>query len=193
VVAQCVTFLLAGYETTANALAFAVYCLARHPEAEARLLQEVDALAAAKGGGAGGGRLPALAPEDLASLPFTAAVIDEALRLYPPATAAIRHVEEPFSLGGHLVPAGCELVVLIWSLHRDPACWPDPLAFRPERWLPGGEALAARNPHAYMPFGGGARMCVGYKFALQVRRLGAPGSRELPAAASLALLRPWPC
>jgi hypothetical protein len=153
-VAQAFTFLLAGYETTANALAFAIYCIATHPEAERKvrstwascpaaagaegarrgavpmgdaptsgltvlapaparrhttapqLLAEVDALGASKAGGAAapGGGLPPLEPGDLERLPFTRACLNEALRLYPPATAAAREAAEPLDLGGHQVP-----------------------------------------------------------------------------------------
>jgi cytochrome P450 len=171
VVAQANTFLLAGMETTANSLAFSIYLLATHPEAEARLMAEIDALAASKAGAGSDGHvgLPDLVPEDLECLPFTSAVIDEAMRLFPAAGAAGRLVTQAVELGGFCLPPGCNALVAIYALHRDPSIWPQPEAFRPERWLPEGQDMAARKAHAFLPFGGGARMCVGYKFALQVR------------------------
>jgi cytochrome P450 len=189
VVAQAFTFLLAGMETTANSLAFAIYLLATHPEAEARLVAEINDLRAAKAGTDSAGAhtgLPDLVPEDLERLPYTGAVLSEAMRLLPATGVAARLVAEPIDLGPHHVPAGCNALVAICPLHRDPAIWPEALAFRPERWLQEGQALAARKAHAFLPFGGEARMCVGYKLALQVSAGDAVASRTLwPVAGAL--------
>ena len=171
-VAQANTFLLAGMETTANSLAFSIYLLATHPEAEARLMAEIDALAASKAGAGSDAcaeGLPDLVPEDLERLPFTGAVLSEAMRLYTPTAFAIRDAAEDIQLGDYLIPKGVNILLSIYNIHRNSAYWPQPEAFRPERFLPEGQDLAQRHPHAYLPFGAGPRMCVGYKFALQVR------------------------
>ncbi|GBF94151.1 cytochrome P450 [Raphidocelis subcapitata] len=161
--AQANVFTLAGYETTANALSYAIYCVASSPDAQAKLLAELDALPGAPD--------REVTVEDLQLLPFTAAVIDEALRLYPPATRTAREARGGLSLGGYAIPDGTAVMVATYSIQRDPAYWPKADAFLPERWLKGHEELAASNPHAYLPFGSGARMCIGYRFALQEARL----------------------
>jgi len=94
----------------------------------------------------------------------TSTRIRESLRLFPPAYIVARVAIEPFDLGGYSFPAGTTLLMSQWVMHRDPRYFPEPLAFRPERWLDG---LAARLPtHAYFPFGGGPRRCIGQGFAL---------------------------
>lgn len=150
---EAMTLFLAGHETTANALAWSWYLLAGHPEAEARFHAEVDSVL--------GDRLPGAA--DLPSLPVTRQVFAEAMRLYPPAWAVSRRAIEPVTIGGYPVPAGSGVLASQWTLHRDPRFFPDPLAFRPERWT---EELEAGLPKlAYFPFGGGPRICIGMGFA----------------------------
>lgn len=161
---EAMTIFLAGHETTANALAWTIYLLSQHPEVEERLGAEVDA--------ALGGRPPGV--DDLDRLPYTAAVIRESLRLYPPAWLLGRRSAEPFELGGHTFPAGQDVFTSPWVMHRDPRFWEDPLAFRPERWLDGLERRLPR--FAYFPFGGGPRVCIGSRFA------------EMEAALVLAIL-----
>ncbi|GBF94152.1 cytochrome P450 [Raphidocelis subcapitata] len=161
--AQANVFTLAGYETTANALSYAIYCVSSSPDAQAKLLAELDALPGAPD--------REVTVEDLQLLPFTAAVIDEALRLYPPGASTMREARGGLSLGGYAIPDGTAVMVATYSIQRDPAYWPKADAFLPERWLKGHEELAASNPHAYLPFGSGARMCIGYRFALQEARL----------------------
>ncbi|KXZ54674.1 hypothetical protein GPECTOR_4g740 [Gonium pectorale] len=159
-VAQVQIFILAGYETTANALAFAVHCLATHPEAEARLIAEVDSVLGPDR------RLPTAA--DLPRLVYTEAVFNEAMRLYPPAHAMTRRV------GGCKVPPGVPLVLAIYAGHHDPRVWPRPEEFIPERFLPDSPLhpeVAARVPNAHTPFGWGSRMCIGWKFALQEAKI----------------------
>ena len=152
---EAMTLLLAGHETTANQLAWSWYLLSRHPEAEARLHAEVDAL----------GDAP-LGADDLARLPFTRAVLAESMRLYPPAWMLGRRVMEPYRIGEHLIPARTIVLMGQWIVHRDPRWWPDALAFRPERWMPGGSALDPSRPKfAYFPFGAGTRVCIGEQFA----------------------------
>ncbi len=150
---EALTLFLAGHETTANALAWSWYLLARHPEAEARFHAEVDAVL--------GDRLPTA--QDLADLPRTRQIFAESMRLYPPAWAVSRRAIEPVAIGGYPVSAGTGVLASQWVAHRDPRFFPDPLAFRPERWT---EEFEAGLPKlAYFPFGGGPRLCIGMGFA----------------------------
>jgi cytochrome P450 len=150
---EAVTLLLAGHETTANALAWTWYLLARHPAAEAALHAEVDAVL--------GGGLPTA--DDLPRLPYTRAVLAESMRLFPPAWVISREAVEELEIGGVVVPRGAMVFLSEWVIHRDPRFWEDPERFLPERWLDG---LAERLPRfAYFPFGGGPRKCIGEAFA----------------------------
>jgi cytochrome P450 len=150
---EVMTMVLAGHETTANALAWALYLLSQNPASDARLGAELASVL--------GGRLPAL--DDLPNLPYVGHVVSEALRLYPPAWAIGREVAEPFDLRGIWFPKGAQLYFSQWVVHRDARYFDDPEAFRPERWADG---LAKRLPRfAYFPFGGGPRACIGNAFA----------------------------
>jgi cytochrome P450 len=151
---EALTVLLAGHETTANALAWSWYLLARNPGAEARLHEEVDRVL--------GGRAPAF--EDLPRLEYAGAVIAESLRVYPAAYAIGRQAAEACEIGGHAVPRGTTILMSQWAVHRDPRFYDAPEEFRPERWT-GGLARALPR-YAYFPFGGGPRVCVGNSFAL---------------------------
>jgi cytochrome P450 len=148
---ELVTLLLAGHETTANALAWAWYLLARHPALEARLHAEVRAAV---------GERDAVSVDDLPRLPFAAAVFAEALRLYPPASAFGRRADAPCSLGGYKIGRGDGIMLSPYVSHRDPAVFPAPHEFVPDRWR-----AAAPPPFAYFPFGGGSRVCIGEAFA----------------------------
>ncbi len=148
---EALTIFAAGHETTANALAWAWYLLATHPEANARFHEEVDRVLQ--------GRTPTA--DDLPHLPYTRAVFDETLRLYPPAPAIQRKAATNATVGGLSLPAGALVLVGVYNLHRHPAYWRDPERFLPERWLD-GERPAARC--AYLPFGAGPRACVGTHF-----------------------------
>ena len=151
---EIMTIFLAGHETTANALAFAWYLLATHPEVEARLHEELrDVL---------GGRPPEHA--DLVRLRYTRMVFEETLRLYPPAYAIGRAATGTDSIGGVTVPKGAAITIYTYVLHRNPALWPDPERFDPERFAP--ERAAGRHRFAYLPFGGGPRICIGQGFAM---------------------------
>jgi cytochrome P450 len=147
---EAVTVFLAGHETTAIVLSFALWLLAGHPAAQGRARAEVAAL----------GRDPGTA--DVAALPFVGAVVKETMRLYPPAWAIAREVRAPLSVGPFRLPVGAQVILSPWVVHRDPRWWADPLAFRPERFL------GADPPHrfAWFPFGGGPRVCIGNHFAL---------------------------
>lgn len=150
---EAMTLFLAGHETTANLLTWTWYLLAEHPEAEARLQAEVDAVV--------GSRTPAF--EHVATLEYTGRVIDEALRLYPPAWVIGRRAVEDVDLGAVAVPAGAIVVLSPFVTHRDARWYPEPERFDPDRWLP--QARAARPQYAFFPFGGGRRLCIGESFA----------------------------
>jgi cytochrome P450 len=152
---EAMTLLLAGHETTANALTWAWYLLSQSPAAEARLHAEVDAL----GGGA-------IGAGDLARLPYTRAVLTETMRLYPPAWIVGRRALSPYEVSGHTLAPRTIVLMSQWIVHRDPRWWPDAESFQPERWLPGGSASdPARPKFAYFPFGAGTRVCIGEQFA----------------------------
>ncbi|HEX6796493.1 MAG TPA: cytochrome P450 [Ktedonobacterales bacterium] len=151
---EVMTLLLAGHETTANLLAWTWYLLARHPEAERRLHDELDAVLA--------GEAPSV--DRLAELPYTRMVLDETLRLYPPAWIITRNAIAADAIAGYTVPAGAAIILSPYVTHRLPAYWDDPDAFDPERFTP--ERVAARPRFAYFPFGGGPRQCIGNGFAL---------------------------
>jgi cytochrome P450 len=154
---EIMTLMLAGHETTANTLAWTWYLLSQHDDAYARLLQEVDAL----------GHTPTV--EDLARLPWTLQVIEEAMRLYPPAYAISRVAEKPVDLGPVTLAPGEIVLITIRGIQRREDLWPDPLAFRPERMTEA--AKKARPRHAYLPFGAGPRVCIGNHFALMEAHL----------------------
>ena len=151
---EMVTLLLAGHETTSLALSYTFYLLARHPEAEARLVAELqEAL---------GGRAPTA--EDVPRLRYAEWVVKEAMRLYPPAWGLGREAIADCEVGGYHVPRGTQVLTIQWVVHRDPRWFEEPEAFRPERWA---DDLERRLPRcAYFPFGDGPRICVGQQFAL---------------------------
>ncbi len=151
---EVMTIYLAGHETTANALSWAHYLIAGHPEVERRLQEEVDAVL--------GGRTPTV--EDLANLKFTRMVIDESLRLYPSVWTIARTPLTPDEVGGYLIQPGANITLSPYVTHRHPAFWEQPEAFDPERFS--AERSAGRHPFAYFPFGGGPRLCIGNSFAL---------------------------
>ena len=154
---ETMTLFLAGHETTALTLSWTWYLLAQNPAAEAHVHEELARVFA-------GRAARPLEAKDAESLPYLDAVIRESLRLYPPAYIVARVAIEPFELGGYSFPVGTTILMSQWVMHRDPRYFSEPLAFRPERWLDG---LAADLPaHAYFPFGGGPRRCIGQGFAL---------------------------
>lgn len=150
---EALTLLLAGHETTANALTWAWDALARAPQAEARLHAELDDVL--------GDRDPV--PADVPRLRFTRDVIAEAMRLRPPAWILGRRVVRPFRLGAWELAPGSVVLASQLVTHRNPRYWKEPDAFRPERWSDGETAALPR--FAYFPFGGGNRVCIGEGFA----------------------------
>jgi cytochrome P450 len=156
---EVMTLLLAGHETTANTLTWTWYELGRNPAALARLEAEVSRVA---------GTRP-VTTADLPELPWTAAVIDEAMRLHPPAYMIGREVVRDVEIGGFELPASSVVDVYIRGIHRRADYYPAPLAFQPERMLP--DAKKARPRHHYLPFGAGPRVCIGAHFALMEAQL----------------------
>jgi cytochrome P450 len=147
---ELVTMVIAGHETVAAALAWTLMLLAEHQPAQDRVRAELAGHP---------GPVPMLGHRD--GLPYTRAVIDEALRLFPPAWALSRRSHRADVIGGRAVPAGTMVIVSPWLLHRRGDLWPEPLVFRPERFLHPG---AGRE--GYLPFGQGPRLCIGREFAL---------------------------
>ena len=151
---EAMTLLLAGHETTANALTWTWYELGRNPAVLERLRAEVDSVLGDR----------TVTADDLPSLPYNAAVIDEAMRLHPPAYMIGRESVVPIELGGHSLPRGTIIAINTFGIHRREDYYPTPLAFKPERMLP--DAKKARPRHHYLPFGAGPRICIGAHFAL---------------------------
>lgn len=151
---QAITIFLAGHETTSLALTWTWYLLARHPAHEARLHAELDEVL--------GGRLPTY--DDLPDLPYTRMVIEESMRLYPPAPLISREPIAEDVICGHRVGKGTYIGINPWVVHRHRRLWDDPLRFDPERFTP--ERSAIRPRFAYLPFGGGPRICIGAAFAM---------------------------
>ncbi|MCL8016627.1 cytochrome P450 [Streptomyces sp. AS02] len=160
---QVLIFLLAGHETTATALAFALHLLARHPEQRRRVRDEVDGVL-----GGPGGRAPTA--EDMEELPYLTMVLKEAMRLYPSAPVIGRRSVADAEVDGVLIPAGADLLVSPWVTQRHPAYWPDPDRFDPTRFTP--EAEAGRPRYAWFPFGGGPRACIGQHLSMLESVLG---------------------
>lgn len=146
---ELVTLLLAGQETTASTLGWTFHLLNQHPEVLQRLHQEaVEVL---------GDRRPVY--EDLHRLVYTSQVVQEAMRLYPPVWMLSRLGQQDDEVGGYHVPAGHDVLICPYTLHRHPEFWPQPLRFDPDRFDP---AAAKNRPgYAYLPFGAGPRFCVG--------------------------------
>jgi cytochrome P450 len=151
---QIITFVGAGHETTAVALAWTFYLLSQHAEVEARLRTEVAEVL--------GGRTPTA--EDLPRLAYTRRVLEESLRLYPPVYATVRDAVEADEIGGYDIPARSMVVLSPYVTHHHPGIWPDPERFDPDRFLP--ERSADRPRFAWYPFLGGPHQCIGQEFAL---------------------------
>jgi cytochrome P450 len=150
---EVMTIVLAGQLTTASALSWTWYLLAKHPEVETRLHEELDRVL--------GGRLPVLA--DLKTLLHAEKVITESLRLYPPAWMTARRALDDYEIGAYIAPARSIVMMSQHVMHRDARYFPEPLRFDPERWTP--EFRAVLPKYAYFPFGGGPRGCIGEGFA----------------------------
>ena len=154
VISNLLTLLEAGHETTAKALTWTLYLLARAPGWQAQVHEEIRRVVGDQG----------ITVDHLDQLVLTRRVIKEALRLYPPAPVMAREVIEPLELDGLAVPKGAQIVIAIFAIHRHRKLWADPDKFDPDRFLPGAEA--GRPRAQYMPFGGGPRVCIGATFAM---------------------------
>jgi cytochrome P450 len=148
------TFYLAGHETTAKALTWTLYLLARSPAWAGVLKDEIARVT----GGAD------VAAEHIDKLGLTQQVIKESMRIYPPVPMMSRQAVADTALGGHAITAGTSVVLPIYALHRHAARWPNPHLFDPERFAPEQEAKMSR--YQYMPFGAGPRICIGMAFAM---------------------------
>jgi cytochrome P450 len=152
---EALTLFLTAFDTVSLSLTWTWYLLAQHPEAAARLEEELDEVLA--------GRPPTV--DDLARLPYTRAVLAESLRLYPPVYAIAREAVVAFEVGGYPIPPGTLILMSPYLMQRDPRYYPDPTRFEPRRW---DHAAGPRPPRfSYFPFGAGARGCIGQPYALQ--------------------------
>ncbi|XP_076361148.1 cytochrome P450 3A8-like [Tachypleus tridentatus] len=157
ILANSILFFLVGYDTTANALTYAVYSLARNPECQEKLIQEIDAVWEKHGG---------IDYETVGKMTYLDCVLSETLRLFSIAVVAERRATKDYQLGdtGITIPKDMIIQIPIYAIHHDPEYYPNPNAFEPERFLP--ENKTDRHPYSYIPFGAGPRNCVGMRFAL---------------------------
>jgi cytochrome P450 len=155
---EVITLFIAGHETTANALAWSFYLVAQHPAIAERLINELAPFSG-----------KSLSVRDLAQLPYSEWVVKEAMRLYPPAGGVTRQPIDDIELGGYPIAKGSTITIATYVMHRDPKLYPDPEHFDPERLSPENEAKLPR--YAYLPFGGGPRVCIGNSFAMMEARL----------------------
>lgn len=154
VVNNLLTFIIAGHETTAVALSWTLWLLAKDQDSQQRVFEEVAAVA---------GDAPIAAPH-IEGLSFCRQVIQESMRLYPPAPGIGREAKTAFELGGRPIAVGTRIHIPVFALHRNVRLWDNPNAFDPERFAP--EQVKARSRYAYLPFGGGPRICIGAGFAM---------------------------
>jgi cytochrome P450 len=183
---ELLTILLAGHETTASTLSWAWYLIDKNPQVGERMRAEAAEVL--------GDRLPVL--EDLHRLPYTTMVIQETMRLYPPVWALTRRAIAADEVGGYRVPAGADIMISPYTLHRHPGFWPDPQRFDPLRFEQANAEVAHR--YAYIPFGAGPRVCVGSHLGMMEAtfvaimvarkfRLGLVPGREVKGEAMLSL------
>ncbi|KAK3736032.1 hypothetical protein QZH41_002750 [Actinostola sp. cb2023] len=155
VIAQCVVFLLAGYESSSFTLSMMCYSLATNPDVQERLQQEIDRVWTDED------EMPSY--DMVHKLPYLDMVMSETLRLYPPAFASFRECNKECVVNGVKIPKDALILVPAYSIHRDPNIYPNPEKFDPERFS--AEAKQSRDPYLYIPFGHGPRNCVGMRFA----------------------------
>ncbi|KAL7646994.1 UNVERIFIED_CONTAM: hypothetical protein RMT77_002251 [Armadillidium vulgare] len=150
------TFMFAGHDTTAVGINWAIYLLGRHPEIQEKVYEELESIF-------GKSDRPA-SSDDIREMKYLECCIKETLRILPSAPMFTRHLTEDMTINGYEIPKGTDVVVVIYSLHRNPQHYSDPLSFQPERFFP--EDSAKRNPYSYIPFSAGPRNCIGQKFGL---------------------------
>ena len=148
------TLIAAGHETTAMALGWTLWLLAKDQASQDRVREEASSVAGARDMNGG----------DVEALTFTRQVIYESMRLFPPVTIVGRQARADTTIGSHAVSRKSQILIAVWSLHRNARLWDDPMGFDPDRFSP--EKVKARHPFAYLPFGGGPRICIGMNFAM---------------------------
>jgi cytochrome P450 len=177
---ECLTIMLAGHETTANGLSFALWLIATHPDVQTRLHEEAAAVL--------GDRSPTA--DDYSRLPYATMVFSESLRLYPPVWVTARTCIQPYEIAGYTIPRGAVLLAPQFVVHRDPRFYPDPLRFDPERFAPQNKETDAPRPRfAFFPFAAGSRQCIGEGLAwmegvLSLAAIARDWRLNLPAGAS---------
>ncbi len=154
---QVISLIAAAYDTTSSAVGWIAMRLADDPTLRAAVRAEVGLVT-------GGGPLTI---DHLPHLRLTAGVVNEVMRVQPPAIVSVRYIVDAFSLHGHTIPGDRLLMYSSYVSHMDPEHFPDPTAFKPTRWIEGHPDHHAHHPYAYVPFGGGSRRCIGFAFALQ--------------------------
>ena len=150
---EAITLFIAGQETTANSISWALYLISKHPDVENKLVEEVNSISDSR----------ALNAEDYANLKFTKMVFTEAMRLYPPAWTVVRRAIEDYNLKDYIVPSGADIFMSQYVVHRDSRYYSDPYEFKPARWK--DDFIKTIPKFAYFPFGGGSRLCIGEGFA----------------------------
>ncbi|KAF2906011.1 hypothetical protein ILUMI_00164 [Ignelater luminosus] len=153
------TFMIAGSDTTASIVSFALVMLAMFPEMQDKVYEEVSEVL---------GSDKPVEWTDLGKFVYLERVLKETLRLFPVGIGVARSVSKELELDGYILPAGSTAVVITLALHRDPEVWPDPLRFDPDRFLP--EEVSKRHPYSWIPFSGGPRNCIGPKYAMMAMK-----------------------
>ncbi|EEC17407.1 cytochrome P450, putative, partial [Ixodes scapularis] len=146
------TFMFAGHDTTAMAIAWNCYLIALHPEVQKKVQEELDMVL-------GEHKTEDISTENLKDLKYLECVVKESQRLCPSVPVIGRTVTKPFTLGNYVLPEGTSVEIFIYGLHRDPEVFPDPEVFDPDRFLL--ENCASRHPFAFIPFSAGSRNCIG--------------------------------
>lgn len=177
VAANILTFILAGHETTARALGWTLHLLSRQPEYLARLQSEADAFDVSD-------------PKWAEALPWTRAVLDETMRLFPPAPTMARKALADDEIGGQPIKAGATVIISPWILQRHSLLWDDPDAFKPERFLPQNRKSIDR--YAYIPFSAGPRVCIGAAFAIQEAMIALASILRVAEVEPLTTVEPRP-
>jgi len=164
IIGNCFMFLFAGFETTANALAFTTLMLARNPDIQERLYEEINKII----------------PEDeenitydqIFDIEYLEQVLNESLRMYPPVISfVLRRAVRTTNVGGYEIPKNTNILIPLWNIHRNSENWPEPDVFDPERFSPETLKTEQRHPMAFIPFGAGPRNCIGMRFAKMEAKL----------------------